>query len=149
MTFRILYHVLQWTWGIVQNIAGLALDIALGRGRRSRFYGARVIEYPRDTFLGPSTGCFTLGRFVFMNEGLSGEERERLLVHEYGHTVQSILYGPLYLAVVGIPSVLRFRRFYTKKGRKESKGTLYSSGFPENQANRLGEWATGRRAIDW
>ena len=34
------------------------------------------------------------------------ELSKRLLVHEYGHTIQSLIFGPLYLIVMGIPSTL-------------------------------------------
>jgi len=32
------------------------------------------------------------------------EIEQRTLVHEYGHTIQSIILGPLYLLIIGIPS---------------------------------------------
>lgn len=46
--------------------------------------------------------------FVKKYEGqMSVEElSNQLLVHEYGHTIQSLMLGPLYLAIIGIPSTL-------------------------------------------
>lgn len=42
---------------------------------------------------------------------------QTLLVHEYGHTIQSMILGPLYLIVIGIPSTLW--GFLMGKKRKE------------------------------
>lgn len=61
-----------------------------------------------------------------------------LLVHEYGHTVQSLLLGPLYLIAVGLPSLLWSYLPGAARKRKEG-GASYFSVYPENWANRLGE----------
>lgn len=55
---------------------------------------------------------------------------QKLLAHEYGHTIQSLLLGPLYLLVIGIPSVIWFH-IHTP-----SKGSYYSF-YPERMANAL------------
>lgn len=59
-------------------------------------------------------------------------------MHEYGHARQSAMLGPLYLFVVGIPSVLRvlYRKFYFLTYRRQ--WTRYYDGFPEKWADRLG-----------
>ena len=76
-----------------------------------------------------------------MNTFLQG-----LKVHEYGHTIQSLVWGPLYLITVGLPSVLWATLPPMKKLRKEKK-ISYFSVYPENQANRLGERFTGIKSI--
>ena len=68
----------------------------------------------------------------------------RLLVHEYGHTIQSLILGPLYLIVIGIPSTLWV--FFGAKKRKD-KQVAYGSFFTEGWANSLGEWVTGEKSI--
>lgn len=74
-------------------------------------------------------------------EGQIGVEElsNRLLVHEYGHTVQSLILGPLYLILIGIPSTLR--GFLGAKERKE-KQIPYGAFITEKWANSLGEGAT-------
>ena len=56
-----------------------------------------------------------IGMFIFISEkcpkglesNLSMQETfERTKVHEYGHTIQSIILGPLFLLVIGIPSCI-------------------------------------------
>jgi hypothetical protein len=59
-------------------------------------------------------------------------------MHEYGHALQSVLLGPLYLIVVGIPSLSRvaYSKWYYKKSGRSWKN--YFKGFPENWADKLG-----------
>ena len=47
-------------------------------------------------------GCVTLGDHIF----LSPRASENTIRHEYGHTRQSLILGPLYLIVIGIPSII-------------------------------------------
>ena len=61
------------------------------------------------------------------------ELARRLLVHEYGHTIQSLILGPLYLPFVGLPSLLWagcYRLFRIRRA--------YVSVYPENWAEHLG-----------
>lgn len=63
---------------------------------------------------------------------------ERNREHEWGHTRQSRLLGPLYLPVVGVPSSARavYAFFYRElTGRKWER---YYAGYPENWADELG-----------
>ena len=98
----------------------------------------------------------TLGLFVFVSEKASRYQRDgRILteaesktgvrVHEYGHCVQSLLLGPLYLPAVGIPSYAWANVPALRRLRRE-KGISYYSIWPEKQANTLGEWATGEKS---
>ena len=82
-----------------------------------------------------------LGMFIFISESaMADEHREFTLMHEYGHTVQSIILGPLFLPVIGLPSLLWaglpvFLRY------RERRGVSYYSFYPERWANFLGERA--------
>lgn len=69
----------------------------------------------------------------------------RLLVHEYGHTIQSLILGPLYLIVMGIPSTLwGFLPCYVNKRQNEE--VSYFDFFTEKWANLLGEKVTGEKS---
>jgi hypothetical protein len=74
----------------------------------------------------------SLGLFVFYFRGPDVRE------HEYGHTFQSRRMGPLYLLLVGIPSVSRviYGKLYHKFTGEYWMG--YFDGWPEKQADRLG-----------
>ena len=142
--------ILAWTWCLPQNLAGAALW-ALCRGKRYDYRRARVTVWRRKASL-------SLGRYIFLTDDplfYYPEQRtafspetfaRRLLVHEYGHTVQSRILGPLYLALVGIPSLVwSFSPRATR--RRERERISYFSAYPERWANRLGERCTGEPSI--
>lgn len=144
----ILYAVWQCTWGFLQSLLGFALFLGHCQNTRFRYHGAFVTVWK-------SKSSISLGVFVFVTdepffakkyEGQwSAEElSKRLLVHEYGHTIQSLLLGPLYLIVIGIPSVLW--GFLGGRIRRD-KQIPYGSFFTEKWANHLGEWVTGEPSI--
>ena len=81
------------------------------------------------------------------NEYTMEELSQRLLIHEYGHTIQSLILGPLYLIVIGIPSTLwGFLPFLNKK--RKSEGISYFSFYTEKWANHLGEKITGQKSME-
>lgn len=47
----------------------------------------------------------SLGLFIFMFGGRYIGDEETLK-HEYGHSIQSKILGPLYLIVIGLPSLM-------------------------------------------
>jgi len=141
------FWLVQWTWGLPQNLAGLLLGLCL-RPRWRRYHHAVVVDVtdrPRLAWL----GCFTLGLFIILSGDLPERVRPETLVHEDGHTIQSCFMGPFYLPLVGLPSVLWCRRFERRRKDYVRRGVLYASRYPENLANRLGERATGEKAIHW
>jgi hypothetical protein len=89
-------------------------------------------------------GGVSLGRYVFTNmqDGMISYR------HEFGHSIQSLILGPLYLIIIGIPSSLlaynisdalnkRYYWFYTEKwadsiaGINDSTDRLTSTGRPK------------------
>ena len=75
------------------------------------------------------------------------ELSRRLLVHEYGHTIQSMILGPLYLLLMGIPSTLWGFLPCANRMRRE-KQVSYFAFFTEKWANTLGEWVTGEASME-
>lgn len=137
-----LYLLAQCTWGLLQTAAGAAVLLRYRRCPRFRFGGAVVTVWPRSDSL-------SLGMFIFLTDkpprdqrGLvpHGEISRRMLVHEYGHTVQSLILGPLYLPVVGLPSLLWARLPPCRRIWRED--VSYFSFWTEKTANFLGEKTT-------
>ena len=136
-----LYLLAQCTWGLLQTAAGAAVLLRYRRCPRFRCHGAVVTSWPRSDSL-------SLGVFIFLTDkpprdrrGLvpHGEISRRMLVHEYGHTVQSLILGPLYLPVVGLPSLLWAQLPPCRRIWRED--VSYFSFFTEKTANSLGELA--------
>ena len=76
-----------------------------------------------------SYGSVTLGNHIF----LSPRATDTTIRHEWGHTRQSLLLGPLYLVVIGIPSII-----WAATHRTIAPSTSYFNFFTEKWANRLG-----------
>ena len=144
---RILFYLIQWTWGLLQNIAGLIFMLCLGRQRRGIYHGALITYYKGKPKLSKLGNC-SLGMFIFINGENSSDLIESIAVHEYGHSIQSLITGPLYLAVIGLPSLIWARRFALKRKTGESCDK-YTSRYPERQANTLGERTTGGKPVRW
>lgn len=130
--FLAMYTLLQWTFGIVQNITGLIILAYLHAVRKDTktayFHGALVTNWKKPESLG-------MGMFIFLGSGCS--ERSPLAVHEYGHTVQSAILGPLYLPVIGLPSAIWCGSRRLRRMRSE-KGVSYFCLYCERWANSLG-----------
>ena len=78
-------------------------------------------------------GAVTLGNYVFV--GLNSEYR-KTVKHELGHTIQSKILGPLYLIIIGIPSITYcgLRRLFPSLRKKN-----YYDFYTEKWANNLSE----------
>jgi len=135
---------LIWVWQLPQHLLGLLLIWLLR---------ARLRHWPRNSdvtdlidywefklkgrvsrFL--SGGSF--GRYIILP---SGKDRAQTVPHEYGHSVQSRAWGPLYLLVIGLPSALGnnlWDRLFHKGWPVEKRHDWYYSRYPEKQADKLG-----------
>ena len=102
----------RWTWQSQQEIAGLGythLRNLSGKVSRVDYVGGRTCATrENDVHKGIS-----LGSYINMN--ISGEIggsfqnyalSDPWFMHEFGHTIQSEYWGPLYLLGVGLPSAL-------------------------------------------
>lgn len=130
----ILYWLVQWTWGGLQTFAGLVL-FAKYRARPHRWFRGAV-HTGWESRMGVS-----LGMFIFTPELKEGSG-QKLAVHEYGHTVQSLLLGPFYFLVIGLPSLI-WCRFGCFRRLRAEKGIGYGEFYTERWADWLGEKVTG------
>lgn len=136
--YLLLFYLLQWTWGIIQNVLGFFVFVFLclkdSKRKIFMYKGTIVTMWKQKT-------SASLGMFIFL-----GIADERVLVHEYGHSIQSIILGPLYLPFIGIPSMIWCHHPTLRKLRR--KGTYrYSSFYTEKWANHLGEKVTDEESI--
>lgn len=84
-----------WIWQLPQNLVGL-LFLLFIRGEVKHKLGSIKFYYAK-TF----PGGITLGEYIIV-----GTKRELIVRHEFGHVKQSRILGPLYLPVIGLPSVI-------------------------------------------
>lgn len=126
----ILFRLWQWTWGLPQTLIGAAAYLCTIGCRREGYHGAIATHWNRRDSLG-------MGMFLFLGKGAD----RQVLVHEYGHAVQSLILGPLFLPIMGIPSFLWAGLPLCRKLRKTKKISYYTF-YPERNANFFGRLAT-------
>lgn len=90
---------LKFLWLLPQNIcAGVYLWFLMWQNSLISY-----CEYKdAKVYVKNTSGSVTLGSYIF----LSPKATEHTMKHEYGHTRQSMMLGPLYLIIIGIPSIL-------------------------------------------
>lgn len=115
--------LLNITWCLPQNIVGLIfLIINLLRGK--------IVGRYKGSFLWDSDGSsVSLGYFRFVCNYPHADLLDKIHRHEYGHTLQSYILGPLYLILVGLPSIIWCNCF----GKYRKKHNIdYYDVYPEN-----------------
>lgn len=116
-----LIQFLMVLWQLPQCLVGLLMLPFMGK--------LTLVDYRNYAwaFKGSNMmGGISLGCFVFLDTYTS--KRETAIAHELdGHTVDSKIWGPLYLFVIGIPSILNAWIGFTE---------CYYDFYPEKWANK-------------
>lgn len=127
----LLFRIWQWTWGFPQTLLGFIIYLINLDKPHALYHGCVVTHWGISGSLG-------VGMFLFIGRN----KDPQVLVHEFGHSVQSAFLGPLFLPVMGIPSFLWCNLPFCRKLRRE-KGISYYRFYSESTANRLGALVTG------
>lgn len=137
---RFLFYLVQWTWALPINLIGLVGYIIFAKIKKcehERFFNAVITYVP-----GPeSFGGISFGTFIFMNPNRDEQFKYNTRIHEYGHSFQAILLGPVWFLVVAIPSFVWCNFKPLKEYRKKNNVSYYSL-YCEAWANRWGQAAT-------
>lgn len=128
--FYVVYYLLQFTWGIIANIMGLFMFLKHRKCKHEFFHGA-ILTYHDE----PHWGGVSLGIFIFVCKDGSKGWLEHSKMHEFGHTIQSMILGPLYFLFVAIPSVL-WCNTHTLRKVWENRSDLDRDKGPYNQMQR-------------
>lgn len=113
-------NFLLYIWCLPQNLLGL-LFLLFIRGEEKHSLDG-ITFYEAESF----NGGISLGKYIIVYK-----KRESTIRHEYGHSIQSRYLGPLYLLVVGIPSLIH-------AGFCRCINHDYSDFWCERWADRLG-----------
>ena len=134
---KLFFILLNCTWGALTTLVGLVFFLKMRK------------RYPHTTYRGcidtrwdTRTGL-SLGLFIFTpREDIPDSQKIR--VHEYGHVIQSIVLGPLFL----IPGFISLWWGHNiARLRKAQPNLRYTSNFVEAWASKWGELTTGEDAI--
>lgn len=139
----ILYWILSLTWGILMTFIGLLVTgfvIIFLHGKPHRNGWSYIVE------IGHNWGGLELGAVALCARYSTNFPRsfDNVRKHEFGHSIQNIIWGPFFPFVIGIPSAIRYwYREYLYKHHKPIT-TDYDSIWFEGQATR---WGT--KIVDW
>ena len=139
----ILFYIIQWTWGLPVNIVGgIAYFVCAVIFKRphQKFGKANIVYLPWNA------GGLSMGLFIFVKDGNAKPEwTYNTRIHEYGHTWQCLLLGPLYYIVIALPSVIWCNCFASyRKKNNVSYYKLYCEGW----ANAWGKKARGMKWVN-
>ena len=124
------YWLLSCTWGLLSTVVGAFMAIgALCLGGKPERNGPSAIIR-----IGKGWGGVSIGAFALCSED-AGEYTKK---HEFGHSLQNCIMGPLWPFVVGIPSAIRYW-VYERNRRLGKENFDYYSAWFEATAS---EWGT-------
>lgn len=96
-----LYFILNFTWGIVMTLLGYIIAFVLLLFRQKPFAYQKVFYFK----IGKLWGGVSLGMMFIRDKN---ERDTSIEPHEYGHSFQNALLGPLFIFLVAIPSFIRY-----------------------------------------
>ena len=137
----IVFYLIQFTWGILQNLIGVVLAIwMLITGHKPHMCD------PYIYFLEPNlSGSINGGVFIVTCTTFASTN-----LHEMGHGLQNLCWGPLMVFVISIPSFVRFwyREWYWKYKFPITGKALpdYDAIWFEGQATK---WGTKVMSVAW
>ena len=126
--------IMSWIWELPQNIVGCIVWLIL------RHTITRVEIIHKRLFFQTHNFGISFGSFIFWsnaNDSLVPIAPENK-AHEYGHAIQSLIFGPFYLILVGIPSISRVVYSSIYYALNKTKWANYYKGYPEKWADKLG-----------
>lgn len=135
---KILYRIILWTWCLPQTLLGLAvyLYVKLVDKELSEGLYRSGTHLVRTEKLGAG---LSLGLFVFSYDyedagKIWPEAQDRMDRHEWGHTLQGFLLGPLYLFIIGAPSMWWAHFGKHNKDNSISYYSFYTERWADNWA---------------
>ena len=132
--FDFIFYLIQWTWALPVNIVGAIAFLICTKIKKRRW---QKFGYSYIVYLPWKSGGLSMGLFIFMKDIPKDEKwTYNTRIHEYGHTWQCLLLGPLYYIVIAIPSMIWCNVFasYRKKNN-----ISYYKVYCESWANAFGQ----------
>jgi len=119
--------MIKYLWQLPQHLLALITLFIL----RKRITIKTSYEHTTVYRLNMIGWGISLGNYILLDERYD----QITIMHEFGHSVQSLYFGPLYLIVIGLPSIIM--NILTRL--KILKYENYYKRWPENWADKLGK----------
>lgn len=124
--------VISYLWQLPQNICGLLYKAVINSNLISEIETEDSRRVKAKVWIKNTKGGVTLGKYIFVCQDYTN--KELAIKHECGHVKQSKILGPLYLIVIGIPSILHA---WLNDYIDCDKDKGYSHFYTEDWANKL------------
>lgn len=125
-------NILYWIWQLPQNLLGVLWRNIKKDSIITPISNNDIKSVGAKAYLIKAGGTVTLGKYIFISQ--TYRDQGMTIKHECGHVKQSKMLGPLYLIVIGVPSILhRWLNDYI--GCNEESG--YSHFYTEKYADKL------------
>jgi len=134
---RFLYYFWSSTWNCLSTVIGVVIAVSLLiTGHKPRMFGPTICFKVNQQW----SGVFSMS-FITV---ISGDcESYHMLAHSYGHSLQGLIFGPLMLFIITIPSTIRYfyRSWYYDEYGQDAyfKLTRYDSIWFEKTAVKYGK----------
>ena len=94
----------NWVWQLPQNLLGIIWKRIKKESVITSISNDDIRSVDAEAYLMKAGGAVTLGKYVFISQ--TYRDQSITIKHECGHVKQSKMLGPLYLIVIGVPSIL-------------------------------------------
>lgn len=121
-----LLNILFFVWELPQNLLGFILTFFYRTDNTLQY------KFKKIRICSNFPGGISLGNFVWIKTYPYNTPTWNIVKHEWGHTRQSRYLGPLYLLIIGLPSLI-WAAIYTPKF-----GCSYYDFYTEKWADELG-----------
>lgn len=97
-------NIAEWIWQLPQNICGIVWRNIKKDSIITEVGNSIASSVNAKVYLMRAGGGVTLGKYIFISQ--TYQDQGKVIKHECGHVKQSKMLGPLYLIVIGVPSIL-------------------------------------------
>ena len=122
---KVFNFVSDWIWQLPQNLVGVIYGTCIKKYKYKSNPYNDCVAYTKY-----SPGAVTLGKYVFLWR--FSNNKNFTIKHEHGHVKQSKILGPLYLLVIGLPSIV-----WACLNDKIAPNKSYYWFYTEHWANKL------------
>ena len=127
-------EILSFIWQLPQNLCGVVYKNINKNNRIAEVENEDSRRVNAKVYLQRYIGGVTLGKYIFICQDYT--DKEIVIKHECGHVKQSKILGPLYLIVIGIPSIIHaWLSGYIGCCKRHKEG--YYHFYTEKLANKL------------
>lgn len=112
---NIFLRILTEIWQLPQHIIAYIIMLVNRKSIKPMTNRDGILYYLVDNLFNSG---ISLGNYIFLDS--DGYYNYTTVKHEHGHQIQSLIFGPLYLIVIGLPSIIgnivyRIKRMYFRK----------------------------------